>query len=1577
MAGRPLDWTPLNLDEDPVPGSVEVLRRIAQEFRQMSEEAREVSAGLDAVVRGAESSGFKGATADALRQEISGRLKRFIENVAASFNVAASAMSRYQTAVEASQNVASQALDAAGRAGPDDHAQRDSLRELVRQQREWLVGEARSLEQSLHDAADMVSQPIKVKSKWLKVLEIALLVTVAVVSVVGIFTGGWIALAGWAMSMALMAKTAVDYAHGRGEWWQLALAVLGAAFPSTRGVGFAWMGKAVDAALRSGSAAMRGVETAGLAVGRTLLSPVSVAKLIRSGVAVLPGFLGGSGTLALQAIRGVPGVIGRTASAAHGAIDTASGFAKGLWNAGVTAVHTDFVHATAQAGGMASKVGTYAVVNAERAFDLAVTAVTPLRYNEITSLGYAGAFHLAVIERGSQMMAIGDVVGAGAHAGLTGLDLAQPGAASAVNRAGLHEGLLAPGASLGMPRGLESVPDAAALRAVGQAGDPTSGVASLARLPEARPGALGGAHASAVPEAGASRVPGLGRSAVVESADAGRGTGSNADGVGPGAASSDSAAGRLAALDQSLGLERTDGGLLAPGAAEGMARRDSGLLVPGESGVSARAGGDSLLPGFTESHVRSLLRGNYQALSDADDAVRLHIGDAAGTPAAVGPAASARAAGRSVTESNIEDVVRAVTAEDAFAHGRGSLAPTASGKAGGDALDLLAGGRSGDAAGDGADVGVGRVAGASPVSGRGLDSAGAPSPAAGQGDGVATGGLDAAGQASRSSGFEPVGLHEAVRLGGPGGPERLRALPAEQAVADGLDAAADPARSGAGQAGPDAGARTVDGPGAGQADRLTGPADPRPLATEAPAAHFERPAAHPEEPAASQGPSVGEGLGQPVRSGSDSGQGLAARTERWQQFRTERDAEYHERFTMAEQLRWHTDTLDSDLDTALARFREEDLFGGARLPDDSPALREVRQALHDEAKKVFDTGWQQADGRAMPREAWQAQLDELRTALPDRLARASEAERHAAGWDQHIDEALAQFRQDDLFGGAYLDAGALTEFRTAEHGRVYDTVGTAWDRAAGHPPEWRAVRVQAALDDLRSTVVERLQDAGGLNRFLRHGQREFDEALDAWQDDLAAGGLLGDQATARTRQELTQDLRTIWEQRPPAERDTAFDNLIATLPKRLQHAQFREQQLERAQLALDDAFRGYEDDLAGGGPLSDPAKERLTDEWTKAVDQAIDDHWFTTPGHTDFRPQPPAATDDITDQAESWLADTWLAEGRNYEQQADAIMAALAEHRLGTPIRTEAPHPAAPPHPDSRVPTQTSDHTPPAPGPAADPAPAAADGARPPRPSWDEQFQQLTATLPHRLHHEDALNTVLRQAADDFHDIAGHPESLTHRYDVTDDAFDTLAGDYRKDTVTSYDTIWGPQDRNTDAWLTHEAAHENTFTTNLEQAQETPPPPIGNDTPPTTDPTSPPALQRPGSNAPCPQRTRHPPGHPTVCFSSRSRCRNPRSAAQRGNPPTQRRHSRPTWSGQSSRPTTAGGSWRRPSPSATASDGRPVSSGTSTTPVATTASRCIRAPTAKRRPPSPFAPRRPAARPWSTRRAPPCSNART
>src|SRR2546421_7879843 len=106
----PADWSKLGYDGSPLPGDAQVLQGIIDDFTYLRDTAWSVSQGLDSVLTSASSGGFEGATADALRDVVSGRLKTFVFNVARSFSLAGEAVAEYRLALVAGQQAATQAF---------------------------------------------------------------------------------------------------------------------------------------------------------------------------------------------------------------------------------------------------------------------------------------------------------------------------------------------------------------------------------------------------------------------------------------------------------------------------------------------------------------------------------------------------------------------------------------------------------------------------------------------------------------------------------------------------------------------------------------------------------------------------------------------------------------------------------------------------------------------------------------------------------------------------------------------------------------------------------------------------------------------------------------------------------------------------------------------------------------------------------------------------------------------------------------------------------------------------------------------------------------------------------------------------------------------------------------------------------------------------------------------------------------------------------------------------------------------------------------------------------------------------
>src|SRR5690242_7141250 len=106
------DWSKLGFDGNPLPGDPRALQGIIDDFGYLGDTASSVSQGLNAFAAST-SGGFEGATAVALQEVISGRLKAFISNIAQAFSQAERAAVAYRTALLQGQQAAAEVVSQA------------------------------------------------------------------------------------------------------------------------------------------------------------------------------------------------------------------------------------------------------------------------------------------------------------------------------------------------------------------------------------------------------------------------------------------------------------------------------------------------------------------------------------------------------------------------------------------------------------------------------------------------------------------------------------------------------------------------------------------------------------------------------------------------------------------------------------------------------------------------------------------------------------------------------------------------------------------------------------------------------------------------------------------------------------------------------------------------------------------------------------------------------------------------------------------------------------------------------------------------------------------------------------------------------------------------------------------------------------------------------------------------------------------------------------------------------------------------------------------------------------------------
>src|SRR4051812_49290657 len=116
---RPGDWDAIGLGGGPTPGGAGTIGQLGEGAQKGGGKGREIMQAVDSVMNKNDDSVFVGATADALRGKVDGRLRGHVEDVANAFETAATALREWRTAVEGYQRTADAAL-AAGRGLADD-----------------------------------------------------------------------------------------------------------------------------------------------------------------------------------------------------------------------------------------------------------------------------------------------------------------------------------------------------------------------------------------------------------------------------------------------------------------------------------------------------------------------------------------------------------------------------------------------------------------------------------------------------------------------------------------------------------------------------------------------------------------------------------------------------------------------------------------------------------------------------------------------------------------------------------------------------------------------------------------------------------------------------------------------------------------------------------------------------------------------------------------------------------------------------------------------------------------------------------------------------------------------------------------------------------------------------------------------------------------------------------------------------------------------------------------------------------------------------------------------------------------
>jgi hypothetical protein len=375
-------WGKLGLSRDPVPGDLRVLQQVIDDCQYLRDTAWSVSYGLDVFLAAASAGGFEGATADALRGAISGRLKTFIQNIGRAFSLAGEAVAEYRLAlVQAQQSVSGLMAQAQGPAAKDPEL--TGVKQRVSDQIARVRDAEAVMIRALEDASAMVSQPIKMPSLSEKIwngTEKALWITAIVLGALSTIVDGPLGIAATAAGTASFAMTLTDYARGKTKLPDVLLSLTGLLFPATKGF----------FTLEQVGRGLRGfVGALGQAEGKAaqmLASPSALAAFAARGLARTSQGLVWTG----QGLARVPGLLVDGVRALPGAVASLPQMLKGLGEA----VGQDF--ATVQKrypklGRVLTPAGVYTVVTFGRGLG---ALFTPMTIQDLTRWGFRGAWRV-------------------------------------------------------------------------------------------------------------------------------------------------------------------------------------------------------------------------------------------------------------------------------------------------------------------------------------------------------------------------------------------------------------------------------------------------------------------------------------------------------------------------------------------------------------------------------------------------------------------------------------------------------------------------------------------------------------------------------------------------------------------------------------------------------------------------------------------------------------------------------------------------------------------------------------------------------------------------------------------------------------------------------------------------------------------------------------------------------------------------------------------------------------------------------------------------------------------------------
>ncbi|OLE27078.1 MAG: hypothetical protein AUG49_06360 [Catenulispora sp. 13_1_20CM_3_70_7] len=249
---RPTDWSALGLSSDPTPGDQSQVQDVYNLLHTLATDYQTILDTINTVNGYADSGNLTGATAEALRQQMNGRITNFVKSAQEAFSQAAPAINTYLSAMTQHQATADGLLT---------KAQNSGLKATDPTVKSWAT-QAKQAGTDLQTASDAAvkvihnlpgpSDPLSPWEEFLKILGwIALLLILP-----AMIFGGVIALVEFVVNAILFVNALVEFAQGNLSVGGLLLAALGIIAPTTRALS---LGDIVDVIKGIGSFIKTGI----------------------------------------------------------------------------------------------------------------------------------------------------------------------------------------------------------------------------------------------------------------------------------------------------------------------------------------------------------------------------------------------------------------------------------------------------------------------------------------------------------------------------------------------------------------------------------------------------------------------------------------------------------------------------------------------------------------------------------------------------------------------------------------------------------------------------------------------------------------------------------------------------------------------------------------------------------------------------------------------------------------------------------------------------------------------------------------------------------------------------------------------------------------------------------------------------------------------------------------------------------------------------------------------------------------------------------------------------------------------